>query len=268
MLEHSSKTMPGIPRETVRAANAIFGRSNFYIVTGEHLEDLLDGLQDSGPSAENATLALITYFQFLEGLTDSQAIDAIRTRLDWKFALHLPLVPRTYHETTLYGFRQQVLLEPAHQRGFQSLLDRLVRLTPGHTNFQSLQSLEVVAAVCTLNRLDRVQQAMNRALEALATRFPQWLRRHALSHWYGRYSSIATKASHHTSTRQPRFSMEEIGKDIQDLLEKISNSGTPEMVDLPEVDALYQVWSQQFQTRHVLDSNVYIENQSEGRHPT
>jgi len=34
-------------------------------------------------------LALVTLFQFMEGLTDRQAADAVRDRLAWKYALSL-----------------------------------------------------------------------------------------------------------------------------------------------------------------------------------
>ena len=36
-------------------------------------------------------LALVTVFQFMEGLTDRQAADAVRDRLAWKYALSLDL---------------------------------------------------------------------------------------------------------------------------------------------------------------------------------
>jgi transposase len=36
-------------------------------------------------------LALVTVMQYAEGLTDRQAADAVRTRIDWKYALSLEL---------------------------------------------------------------------------------------------------------------------------------------------------------------------------------
>jgi len=36
-------------------------------------------------------LALVTILQFAEGLTDRQTADAVRTRIDWKYALSLEL---------------------------------------------------------------------------------------------------------------------------------------------------------------------------------
>jgi transposase len=36
-------------------------------------------------------LALVTIFQFQEGLSDRQAAEAVRGRIDWKYALSLEL---------------------------------------------------------------------------------------------------------------------------------------------------------------------------------
>jgi transposase len=105
MMSDCPNPIPSIPKETARAANAIFGRNNFYIVIGEHLDALLEDIQLPGLSEnecvskrEGAIGALITFFQFIEGLTDVQAVDAVRTRIDWKFALHLSLIPARFHE--------------------------------------------------------------------------------------------------------------------------------------------------------------------------
>ena len=43
------------------------------------------------PAVAPAQLALVTIFQFAEGLCDRQAADAVRARIDWKYALRLPL---------------------------------------------------------------------------------------------------------------------------------------------------------------------------------
>jgi hypothetical protein len=49
---------------------------------------LLTCTQGAGNQPMRASrLALVTVFQFLENLTDRQAADAVRSRLDWKYAL-------------------------------------------------------------------------------------------------------------------------------------------------------------------------------------
>ncbi|HSB01835.1 MAG TPA: transposase [Anaerolineales bacterium] len=254
MTPDCSNPVPSIPKETARAANAIFGRSNFYIVVGEHLDTLLEGVQLPGLAEkecaarrEGALWALITYFQFLEGLTDVQAVDAVRTRIDWKFALHLSLIPARFHEYVFCAFRQRLLTDSADQQEFQKLTDRITALVPSLTSSsQNPNSLEVASFVCFVNRLNHAQQAMNQVLEILAARFPDWLRKMALPHWYGRYNRTIPRLEAALLLGQQRFLMEEIGADIHHLLERIHHSGSCELAELDEVKILDQVWAQQF----------------------
>jgi transposase len=251
----SSKLIPSVPKETARAANAIFGRSNFHILIGEHLETILEDIKLEVPSErggiskiEIAILALITFFQFVEGLTDIQAVDAVRTRTDWKFALHLSLIPATVHESALCEFRRRILMDFSSQLEFQRLIDRLAKFNPSiGTNFQNLKSLDVVAFVCSMNRLNRAQEAMHQALEVLASRFPEWLRKATLPHWYGRYNRVTPRLDVAMLLGQQQFLMEEIGADIHYLLQKIDQSESQEMSELHEIMVLRQIWSQQFQ---------------------
>ena len=55
-------------------------------------EDFLDLFSEKGQPAESAwRLALVMVMQYAEGLTDRQAADAVRTRIDWKYALSLEI---------------------------------------------------------------------------------------------------------------------------------------------------------------------------------
>ncbi len=267
MTSDCSKPVPSIPKETARAANAIFGRSNFYIVIGEHLDIILEGIQLQGLSErecrsrrEGAIWALITLFQFIEGLTDVQAVDAVRTRLDWKFALHLSLIPARFHEYVFCEFRQRVLTDSTSQYEFQRLMERLIMFVPPLSDrFQNLNSRDVVAYVCWVNCLNDAQQAMHEVLEILAARFPDWLRKMALPHWYGRYNRTAPRLEVAILLGQQQFLMEEIGADIHHLLEKIHQSDSRELAELHEVKALDQLWSQQFKAPESI-SNHWREN--------
>jgi transposase len=263
MMSAYSKVIPIIPKETVRAAHASFGRSNFYILVGDHLGRILEELEqqrvlegEDHSSPEDVTLPLITFFQFMEGLTDIQSIDAVRTRTDWKFALHLSLFPAMLHENALCRFRQQIFSDAVSQREFQRLIDRLIVFAPALNNsFQNLKSLNIVSLVCSLNRLYWAQQAMNQALEVLAVRFPQWLRKIALPHWYGRYNPTVPRLDVAILLGQQRFLMEEIASDIHHLLAKAHQSDLREISELYEIQVLDRVWAQQFQVLNQSQSN-------------
>ena len=54
-------------------------------------------------------LMLVTLFQFLEGLGDRQAADAVRRCIDWKYALALELTDPGFHFSVLQEFRDRLL---------------------------------------------------------------------------------------------------------------------------------------------------------------
>jgi transposase len=60
-------------------------------------------------------LALVTIFQFLEGLTDRQAADAVRDRLTWKYADPLELCDSGFDHTVLSEFRARLVEGKAEQ---------------------------------------------------------------------------------------------------------------------------------------------------------
>ena len=60
-------------------------------------------------------LAFITVVQFMEGLPDRQAADAVRGRIDLKYALGLQLTDPGFDFTILSDFRQRLLEGGAEQ---------------------------------------------------------------------------------------------------------------------------------------------------------
>jgi hypothetical protein len=87
-----------IPAETARVARAAFLKGTFAMRLREEFdvlyrdEDFRALYPSRGqPALAPWRLALVTIFQFLEHLSDRQAADAVRARIDWKFALGLEL---------------------------------------------------------------------------------------------------------------------------------------------------------------------------------
>jgi len=68
-------------------------------------------------------LALVTVFQFMENLTDRQAADAVRSRLDWKYALSLEITDPGFHHTVLSEFRTRLVAFTAEERFLDAVLD-------------------------------------------------------------------------------------------------------------------------------------------------
>jgi transposase len=90
------QAIPPVPEETARVVRAVLPKGNTWIQMRDEFgtffrdEDFLDLFSEKGQPAESAwRLALVLVMQYAEGLTDRQAADAVRTRLDWKYALPL-----------------------------------------------------------------------------------------------------------------------------------------------------------------------------------
>src|SRR5262245_4027365 len=106
--------------------------------------------------------------QFAEDLSDRQAADAIRARIDWKHALGLELDDRGFNFSVLSEFRSRLtaggderlllveILEACKDRG---LLKARAR--------QRTDSTHVLAATCDLNRLELVGETLRAALNTL-----------------------------------------------------------------------------------------------------
>src|SRR5260221_12364323 len=85
-----------VPEETARIARAAYPKGNIYIQLRDTLgtiyedEQFADLFPQRGQPAESPwRLALVCVMQFLEGLSDRQAANAVRGRLDWKYLLGL-----------------------------------------------------------------------------------------------------------------------------------------------------------------------------------
>src|SRR5258706_450537 len=108
--------IPPVPEETARVAHAVFPRGNVFMQVRDTLgaiytdEAFADLFPTHGQPAEAPwRLALVTIFQFMEHLTDRQAADAVRSRLDWKYALSLELTDPGFDHTVLSEFRSRLV---------------------------------------------------------------------------------------------------------------------------------------------------------------
>jgi transposase len=248
-----SAPFPPLPRDTARAAEAAFGKGHIYLTIGDQMEPLLAEVDLTGltaatdkPAATLALLALVTAFQAAENLPDHRAAEAVRTRTDWKYALHLPLDGPGFDPLMLCEFRQHALRDPAAQHAFQQVLDHLAEIgLLRRLDHQRAEAAEVLIAVCTMSRLERLAEAMRITLEALAVRQPEWLRMITLPHWYERYNRVlATPLLPHCKKGQEDLARA-IGMDARYLLDKIGGSPTA-LARLPEVQSLWREWQQQF----------------------
>ena len=72
-------------------------------------------------------LALVTIMPFAENLTDRQAAEAVRGRMDWKYALGLELTDAGFDFSALSEFRSRLLAGAAEERLLTQLLAHICR---------------------------------------------------------------------------------------------------------------------------------------------
>src|SRR5258708_17966855 len=118
-------------------------------------------------------LALVTVLQAIEGLTDRQAAEYVRTRIDWLYALALPLSDPGFDYSILTDFRQRLLSAQAQDLLLPPIL-QLCRqrgwLKAGGK--QRTDATAVLARVRALSSLESVWEGMRAALNALAEQGP------------------------------------------------------------------------------------------------
>src|ERR671922_406719 len=100
-----------VPEETARVARAAFRRGNVYLKLRDELGTIYTDAAFAAlfpthgqPAEAPWRLALITLLQFAEGLSDRQAAEAVRARIDWKYMLRLELTDPGFDASVLSEF--------------------------------------------------------------------------------------------------------------------------------------------------------------------
>ena len=105
-----------VPEETARVARAIFPPGNPYLQLYDTFGSLFQDQDfaalfpvDGQPALSPMRLMVVLILQFAEGLSDRQAADAVRARIDWKYLLGLELTDPGFDQSVLSEFRERLL---------------------------------------------------------------------------------------------------------------------------------------------------------------
>ena len=109
-------------------------------------------------------------------MSDRDAAESVRARIDWKYALSLELENSGFDSTVLCEFRARLVAGEAENSLFDKLLDwcRERKMLKARGK-QRTDSTHILAAVRGINRLECVIEAMRNALNAIAKESPEWL---------------------------------------------------------------------------------------------
>lgn len=247
---------PEVPEQTALIARAAFPKGSLPMRLRDGLgpwcrDEDFAGLYQDGPGRPGlspAQLMVVTVLQFTEDLTDRQAADAVRGRIDWKYCLGLDLADSGFDFSVLSLFRSRLLAGDAGRAPLDLLLARLKEaglVVPGTR--QRTDSTHVLARVRELNRLELAGEAVRAALEAAARAEPGWLAGVIDASWqvtYGR--RICDLRLPKTDAARARLAAQ-FARDGYHLLEQAAGAGAPPAVrDLPAMRALRVILLQQF----------------------
>lgn len=242
-----------IPEETARVARAAFPKGNLYLAIRDELGVLFADADFAGlfprrgqPAFPPWRLALITVMQFLENLSDRQAAEAVRSRIDWKYALGLELTDSGFDYSVLSGFRERLA-----DNGKQTLLlDRMLELLREKKLLkargkQRTDSTHVLAAIRVMNRLEMVVETMRAALNELATVAPDWLAQVSKPEWFERYSRRAEQSRLPSGKAAREKYAAQVADDGFLLLELLSEQH-PDLLKLEKIETLRKLWQQHY----------------------
>ncbi|MBN3933293.1 IS1182 family transposase [Streptomyces verrucosisporus] len=253
-----------IPAETVRVARAVCPdgtlamrlRDEFGdVFSGEAFADLFP--RRGRPAVSPGVLALVTVLQFAEGLSDRQAAEAVRVRIDWKYALGLELMATGFDFSVLSEFRARLVEGRMADEIFEQVLraarERGLLKTAGRAR---TDSTKVLAAIRAVNHLEMLGETLRAALNALAAAVPEWLTTQAVPEWFDRYGHRVEESRLPRSTAKRREWAQQAGVDGTRLLEAVFSPRAPsEARSLQAVELLRQTWVQNYQ---VLDGQVSL----------
>jgi transposase len=245
-----------VPDQTVLVARAAFPKGNLYLSMRDELGTLFEDTDFADlfsrlgyPAVTPWRLALITLLQFLENLSDRQAAEAVRSRIDWKYLLGLELTDAGFDHSVLSGFRSRLIAGEKQTLLLERLLDRFrekkLLKVRGH---QRTDSTHVLAAIRVMNRLELVTETMRAALNEIAALAPEWLTTAALPEWFTRYAVRAEQSRMPRTDPAREDYARQVGEDGFQLL-KLLNDQQPALLKLEKVAILERVWQRHY-ARH------------------
>jgi transposase len=244
-----------VPEDTARIAHAVYRTGHPYLRLADELgtlvtdEDFAPLFPSHGqPALAPWRLALVSILQFAEGLSDRQAAHALRSRIDWKYVVHLELADPGFDGSVLSEFRGRLVAGAAETL----LFDRLLAWCREHgyvkaRGKQRTDATHVLAAVRMLNRVELVGEAMRHALDTLATVAPGWTRAVSQTGWVERYGRRSEEDRLPTGKEAREALALAIGADGYALLSTAYAPDAPDWLrHVPAVETLRRIWVQNY----------------------
>jgi hypothetical protein len=243
-----------IPHETSLVAHQIYNHNHIYLQIGDNLESILNQIDilllDPSSQMNNEIvfrLALASAFQFAESLPDSSTSIATMKRMDWKYALFLPVNHPGISANTLCNFRQSLCSSSKALEELGKILEILGGIGLFKTaEIPCLDPKAMLSVICQTNRLFSVLEGIKSALGLVVSIAPEWVKDRVSPHWYQRYKTgpLVTPDLFQISDFQNYANR--VGSDIFALLTALREFDAPDLVTHVEIRLLKQLFQEHY----------------------
>ena len=216
---------------------------------GDQMDRILDdidlSLLDPSSGQDQAAvlrLALVSAFQYAESMPDNMASIATLKRIEWKYALFLPIRHPGISKIALCQFRQGLF---STQQGLQEFGNSLNQLDEIGLFRQSmnpvLEPSETLSIICQINWVKLLHQTMKSALSLLVANAPEWLADHFSPYWFQRYKTDRLVPLVYPTRNELLEESNKLGKDLQLLLTGIKEQDFYNHSDWAEIQKVTQL---------------------------
>jgi transposase len=247
--------LPEIPELIARTARKLHPKGNRYMWLRDELDAIYNDEQfaslypKSGQLAEQPwRLAIMSIIQYMENYTDRQVCEAVKDRIDLKYALSLELDDPGPHFSILSEFRSR-LIEGGLEEVILTTLLNICREKGWlkERGKQRTDSTHIEAAIRQTNRIVCAVETLRAALNSLAVVVPDWLKNHVPQSWYDQYGKRVEDFHIPKEATKFRSMIEQVGRDGFDLMKWVREADAPIWLrEIPAVETLRLVWIQQF----------------------
>jgi transposase len=250
-----ARDLSAMPSDTEQLGQRLLGADDPYRVIGEHLADILADAEFAElyePTGRDAIppslLALVVLFQFAEHAPDRQAAAWAVRRIDWKYALRLPLEYAGFDYTCLCAFRQRLREHQQWYLVFDTIWQRLHALGFGpKRRTQRTDSLAVLGATDALSHLETVSETLRLAVGALERADGAWVEQELPASFREQYAT--RRSDYRLTDAEQQAALRQVGQDGCWLLDRLGTAGTEALRGLAAVVALGTVWEQRYRRR-------------------
>ncbi len=244
-----------IPQEISRWGKEYLKDDSLYRIVGDQLLSLISEdeficelasmYSNTGrPSMNPIILSLVTIFQFLEEIPDRVAAQYVMSRLDWKYALHMPMYDPGFHYSDLCNFRKRLAKHGKESLLFDQFLKQIESLGfLKKRKHQRTDSTHVLAVIGELSRLENLSENLRVSLRAIHKSDSDFYKMKIPALYREHWGTV--QSDYQMTDSQRREALDRAGQDIYWLLSFLETN-KKSFLRLPELEVLQTLFYQQF----------------------